>query len=129
MARFNGRIRKLAKDNDDFRRELVTNTHSQVVLMRLRPDEDIGEETHADIDQLFFIIKGEGEAIIDGVHQALEKGSLLVVPAGTRHNVVNTRNDGSLRLVTIYAPPAHAAGTVHATRADALAAKASEAAA
>lgn len=123
MAAFNGEIRKLAKDNDDFRRVIVTNQHSQVVLMCLRADEDIGEETHAGVDQLLVVVKGEGEVVLDGERQAVEKGSMVVVPAGTRHNLVNT-GGRSLHLYTIYAPPEHAHGTVHASRADAMAAEA-----
>lgn len=123
MAAFNGEIRKMAKDNDDFRRVIVTNQHSQVVLMCLRAGEDIGEETHAGVDQLLVLVKGEGEVVLDGDRQEVGKGSMVVVPAGTRHNLVNT-GGGSLHLYTIYAPPEHADGTVHASRADAMAAEA-----
>lgn len=119
MTPFNQPIRKLAKANTDFRREVATGPHAQVVLMCLQPGEDIGEEVHAGTDQLFQVVKGEGEAVLGGTPQALRKGSLLLVPAGVRHNLRNT-GDKRLRLVTIYAPPQHAAGTVHATRADAL---------
>ena len=122
MSAFNQPIRKLAKSNTDFRRVVATGLHAQVVLMCLQPGDDIGEEVHADTDQLFQVIKGKGEAMLDGAAQPLSKGALLLVPAGTRHNL---RNNGHkrLRLVTIYAPPQHAVGTVHATRADALAAE------
>lgn len=112
-------IRKLAKANTDFRREVATGPHAQVVLMCLQPGEDIGEEVHADTDQLFQVVKGEGEAVLEGTAQPLGKGALLLVPAGMRHNVRNT-GDKRLRLVTIYAPPHHAVGTVRATRADAM---------
>ena len=119
MTPFNQPIRKLAKANTDFRREVATGPHAQVVLMCLQPGEDIGEEVHAGTDQLFQVVKGEGEAVLGGTPQALRKGSLLLVPAGVRHNLRNT-GEKRLRLVTIYAPPQHAAGTVHVTRADAL---------
>ena len=112
-------IRKLAKANTDFRREVVTGRHAQVVVMCLQPGEDIGEEMHAGTDQLFQVVKGHGEAVVEGVSQPLAKGALLLVPAGVRHNLRNTGGK-RLRLVTIYSPPQHAVGTVHATRADAV---------
>jgi len=115
MTVFNQQIKDLAKENDDFRREVATGTHAQVVLMCLQPGEDIGEEVHADTDQLFLVAKGEGEAVLDGVAQPLEKGALLLVPAGMRHNLRNT-GEKRMRLTTIYAPPHHPAGTVRATR-------------
>lgn len=119
MTVFNQQIKELAKDNDDFRREVATGPHAQVVLMCLQPGEDIGEEVHADTDQLFLVAKGEGEAVLEGVAQPLEKGALLLVPAGMRHNLRNT-GEKPMRLATIYAPPHHPAGTVHATREDAV---------
>lgn len=122
MTAFNQPIRKLAKSNTDFRRVVATGPHAQVVLMCLQQGDDIGEEVHADTDQLFQVIKGKGEAVLDGAAQPLRKGALLLVPAGTRHNLRNN-GDKRLRLVTIYAPPQHAVGTVHATRADALTAE------
>ena len=119
---FNEDIRKLAKANNDFRREILTNAHSQVVLMCLQPGEDIGEEIHADNDQLLVLVKGKGEVRLEGVASAVEKGALISVPAGTRHNLVNT-GDKPIRLYTVYAPPETAPGTVHATRAEAMAAE------
>ncbi|RZA15789.1 MAG: cupin domain-containing protein [Lysobacteraceae bacterium] len=111
-------IRKLAKANTDFRREVMTGRHAQVVVMCLLPGEDIGEEVHAGTDQLFQVVKGHGEALVDGVSRALGKGVQWLVPAGVRHNLRNTGGK-RLRLVTIYSPPRHAVGTVQATRADA----------
>ena len=125
MTAFNQPIRKLAKSNTDFRRVVATGPHAQVVLMCLQPGEDIGEEVHADSDQLFLVVKGKGEAVLDGSAQPLCKGALLLVPAGTRHNLRNS-GDKRLRLVTIYAPPQHAVGTVHPTRADAVTAEHAE---
>ena len=119
MTAFSASIRKLAKGNKDFRREVATGGHSQVVLMCLRPGEAIGEEIHEDTDQIFVVARGRGEAVLDGVAGALEKGMLLLVPAGMRHDIRNT-GDKRLRLVTIYSPPHHAAGTVHGTREDAM---------
>lgn len=127
MAVFLGAIKKLAKRNKDFRRELATNAHSQLVLMCLEPDEDIGEEVHEEVDQVFVVVRGKGEAVLDGVRKPLGKGTLLIVPAGTRHNLVNV-GDQRLRLYTLYAPPQHPPGTVHATRAEALAAETERAA-
>ncbi len=113
-------IRKLAKKNTDFRREVLTNEHSQVVLMSIEPGDDIGEEVHEGIDQLIVIVDGEAKAIIEGEKTKVEEGALVSVPAGTRHNLVNT-DDEPLKLYTIYSPPEMPAGTVHATKADALA--------
>ena len=125
MTAFNGSIRKLARVNKDFRREVATGSHSQVVLMCLRQGEEIGEEVHHDTDQIFVVVKGGGEAVLDGASQVLDKGALLLVPAGMRHNIRNT-GDKRLRLVTIYSPPHHAPGTVHATREEAMRAEAGE---
>lgn len=121
MPAFNQNIKKLAKDNTDFRRELVTNDHSQLVLMCIQPGEDIGEEVH-DVDQVLVFVKGLGDAVLDGATSPVGKGSLLVVPAGSRHNVINS-GDKAMRLFTIYSPPQHPRGTVHRTRADAAAAE------
>jgi mannose-6-phosphate isomerase-like protein (cupin superfamily) len=119
---FNEDIKELAKANHDFRREILTNAHSQVVLMCLQPGEDIGEETHADNDQLLVLVKGKGEVRLEGVASAVKIGALISVPAGTRHNLVNT-GDKPIRLYTVYAPPETAPGTVHATKAEAMAAE------
>jgi len=122
MSAWNQRITKLAKRNTDFRREVATSAHAQVVLMCLQPGEDIGEETHADTDQVFCIVKGAGKIVLDGASEPIRKGSLVLVPAGLRHNLVND-GDESLRLFTMYAPPHHPPGTVHPTRKDARAAE------
>jgi mannose-6-phosphate isomerase-like protein (cupin superfamily) len=91
-----------------------------VVLMCLQPGEDIGEETHEDTDQVFVVVKGEGRAVVGGQTFAVEKGAMVIVPAGVPHNLVNEEGE-TLRLYTIYVPPHHAPGTVHLTRADAIA--------
>lgn len=122
MSAFNHDIRKLAKANTDFRREILTNARSQVVLMCLQPGEDIGEETHPGNDQLLVLVKGKGEARLDGSSSGVAKGSMISVPAGTRHNLVNTSSK-PIHLYTIYAPPENAPGTVHATKAEAMAAE------
>lgn len=119
MAAFNEQIREMAKDNTDFRRVVATGAHSQVVLMCLQPGEAIGEEVHSDTDQIFFVAKGSGEAVLEGTAQPLEKGALLLVPEGMRHDIRNT-GEKRLCLVTIYAPPHHPHGTVHHTRDEAM---------
>jgi mannose-6-phosphate isomerase-like protein (cupin superfamily) len=116
-------VGELARENKDFRRVVATGPHAQVVLMSLRPGEAIGEEVHEDTDQVFLVAKGSGEAVVAGARQPMHKGALLLVPAGTRHDIRNT-GEKRLRLVTIYAPPHHPPGTVHATRDDALRAEA-----
>ncbi|MES2535153.1 MAG: cupin domain-containing protein [Pseudomonadota bacterium] len=121
MPKFNDNIQKLAKEATDFRREILTNRHSQVVLMCVQPGDDIGEETH-DVDQVLVFVEGRGEAYLDGEKSIIEEGSLVAVPAGTLHNFINTGN-GPLKLFTIYSPPEEAPGTVHHTKAEAEAAE------
>jgi mannose-6-phosphate isomerase-like protein (cupin superfamily) len=116
---FNENILELARRNTDFRREILTNAHSQVVLMSIRPGEDIGKESHH-VDQLLLFVEGSGDAYLDGARSTVGEGSLVVVPAGTVHNFYNTGRK-PLKLVTIYAPPEEAPGTLHRTKADALA--------
>ncbi len=115
MPQLNANIRKLAQENSDFRREILTNEHSQIVLMSLKPGEDIGEETHDGVDQTLAFVDGEGEAILDGRKARIEPGFLVAVPAGTRHNFVNTGRT-PLKLYTIYSPPEEAPGTVQHTK-------------
>jgi len=110
-------IEKASLENENFRKVLYTAKNSQLVLMSLVPGEEIGEEVHH-LDQFFRIEAGQGKAILDGVEHAISDGSAIVVPAGTKHNIVNT---GSIpmKLYTIYSPPEHRDGVVHATKADA----------
>ena len=111
-------IRAMALGNDAFRRVLRTGKHQQVVVMTIQPGGEIGAEVHVAIDQLFFVIEGVAEAqVADQTWEAVS-GEVVFVEAGTRHNIVN-RATAPLRLITVYAPPAHAAGTVHLTRAEA----------
>ncbi len=121
MQPFVGDLERLAEQNDNFRHVVFTGEHSQVVTMRLRPGEDIGPERH-DVDQIFVLIEGLAEFDLDDELYELEEDGILVVPAGTHHNVINIGED-DLRLITIYAPPQHAAFTVHRTRADAMSAE------
>ena len=106
---------------DDFRRVVFTSPLSQLTVMTLRPGEDIGTEVHKDADQLFVLLSGSGMAILNGVSSKVTPLSLLAVPRGTQHNVVNTGKT-PMELVTFYSPPKHPPGTVHRTKADALAA-------
>jgi mannose-6-phosphate isomerase-like protein (cupin superfamily) len=106
-----------AVKNDEFRRVLYTARHCQLVLMALRPKEEIGAEVH-ELDQFFRVEEGTGEALLDGVRTAIGPGFAVVVPAGTKHNIVNT-GDAPLKLYTLYAPPNHRDGVVHHTRHDA----------
>ncbi len=107
-------------NNTDFRRVLYTGTQIQLVLMALKPGEEIGEEVHDDHDQFFRVEEGAGEVSIDGHKTPIQDGTAIVVPAGARHNVTNT-GSVPLKLYTLYAPPEHADGTVRTTKADALA--------
>jgi mannose-6-phosphate isomerase-like protein (cupin superfamily) len=111
-------IEELTEENSDFRRVLYTGKNLQLVLMAIQPGEDIGEETHPDRDQFFRVEKGKGEVWIDGNRSKIKSDDAIVVPAGALHNIVNT-GDKPLRLYTLYAPPEHRDGTVHATKADA----------
>ncbi len=105
--------------NEHFRRVLFTGPNMQLVLMTLQPGEDIGQETHDDHDQFVRIEAGSGVARLNGEEHALEDGSIVVIPAGVEHNIVNTSKDEKLRLYTLYSPPEHADGTVHPTKEDA----------
>jgi mannose-6-phosphate isomerase-like protein (cupin superfamily) len=119
MKGFNTNIEKDTLGNKNFRRVLYTGRNSQLVLMSLRPKEEIGMETHPDTDQFFRFEKGEGKCIIDGNEYAIRDGSAIVVPAGARHNVVNTSATQELKLYAIYSPAHHKDGVVRPTKAEA----------
>jgi mannose-6-phosphate isomerase-like protein (cupin superfamily) len=110
-------IESVATGNDDFRRVLYTARNCQLVVMALKPQEDIGAEVHK-LDQFFRVEQGHGEAVLDGVKTAIKAGYAVVVPAGAKHNIINTGTE-PLKLYTIYSPPNHRDGVVHHTRADA----------
>lgn len=110
-------IEGLAVGNADFRRVLYTAKHCQLVLMALKPGEEIGAEVHK-LDQFFRVEEGAGEAVLDGVRTTIRAGFAVVVPAGANHNIVNT-GKVPLKLYTLYAPPNHRDGVVHHTRAEA----------
>ena len=105
--------------NSDFRRVLYTGKHSQLVLMSLAPGEEIGMEAHPHLDQFFRFEKGEGKVFIDGSEYKVKDGSGVIVPAGAKHNVVNTSKKEALKLYTIYSPPEHIDKTVRRTKKDA----------
>jgi mannose-6-phosphate isomerase-like protein (cupin superfamily) len=122
MKGFVDNIEAMTGQNSDFRRVLYTGRQLQLVLMSLKPGEDIGEEVHPDRDQFFRVETGQGEISIDGQKTPVKNDFAIVVPAGARHNLRNT-GDTPLRLYTLYGPPEHADGTVHVTKADAIASK------
>lgn len=111
-------IEELAEDNKDFRRVLYTGKHLQLVLMALKPGEEIGEEVHSDHDQFFRVEKGRGEVWINGEPTKIKSDDAIIVPAGAKHNVINT-GDKPLKLYTLYGPPDHKDGIVRATKAEA----------
>jgi mannose-6-phosphate isomerase-like protein (cupin superfamily) len=112
-------IEKETTKNTDFRRVLYTGKYSQLVLMNLKPMEEIGMETHPNIDQFFRFEEGEGKVIIDGVEHKVKDGDAVIVPAGAKHNVVNTSKKQELKLYTIYSPPEHIDKTIRHTKEDA----------
>ena len=111
-------IERATVENEEFRRVLYTGSNMQLVLMTLRPGEEIGRETHEEHDQFIRVESGTGSVILDGEKHALEDGVAVVIPAGTEHNVINTSKSEPLRLYTLYSPPEHPDGTVHRTKAD-----------
>ena len=111
-------IEKATTRNENFRQVLYTGAHLQLVLMTLQPGEEIGEETHEDRDQFFRIEDGEGEVMIDGARHEVEDDDAIIVPAGARHNVINT-GDEPLKLYTLYGPPEHRDGVIHGSKAEA----------
>lgn len=120
MKGFINNIEKLTLENEDFRRVLYTGKHSQLVLMSLKPGQEIGEEIHH-LDQFLRCEAGKGKAVIDGVEHDFTDGVAVVVPAGAKHNFINTSPDADLKLYTIYSPPEHQDGVVRHTKEDALA--------
>lgn len=118
MAGFVTNIERDTLENEDYRRVLFTGPHTQLVLMTLRPGEEIGMEQHAGHDQFIRVETGTGYVELDGKRHDLEDGSAVVITSGARHNVVNTSKSEVLRLYTLYSPPEHPDGTVQHTKAD-----------
>jgi mannose-6-phosphate isomerase-like protein (cupin superfamily) len=112
-------IEKMTMENDNFRKVLYTAKNSQLVVMALKPNEEIGEEVHT-LDQFIRIESGTGKAVLDDVEHDIADDFAIVIPAGTKHNVINTSPDAPMKLYTIYSPPEHRDGVVHATKEDAL---------
>lgn len=112
-------IEQKTLENENFREVLFTAPHSQLVVMTLQPGEEIGMETHDDIDQFIRVEAGTGKAILNGEDKALADGTAVVIPAGTEHNVVNSSQTEPLKLYTIYSPPEHPDGTINKTKAEA----------
>ena len=119
MKGYNANIEKETLENTNFRKVLYTGKHSQLVLMNLKPNEEIGMEIHADNDQFFRFEKGEGKCIIDGNFYELKDGSVIMVPAGAEHNIINTSSSEDLKLYTIYSPAHHKDGIVKTTKKEA----------
>jgi mannose-6-phosphate isomerase-like protein (cupin superfamily) len=117
-------IEKLTLENDNFRHVLYTDKNSQLVLMSLLPGEEIGEEVH-DVDQFFRIEKGNGKAILSGISHDISDGSVVIIPVGTKHNIINTGSE-SMKMYTLYMPPHHRDGVIHKTKAEGEADKTDE---
>lgn len=120
MRGYKANIEKLVSDNSSFRQVLYTGKHSQLVVMTLKPQEEIGMEVHQDSDQFFRFESGTGKAIIDGNEYDLAAGDVVIVPAGAQHNIINTSQTEELRLYTIYSPAHHRDAVVHKTKEEAL---------
>lgn len=120
MPSYHVHIEEKTLSNKNFRQVLFTGKHSQLVLMTLKPNEEIGLEVHADNDQFFRFESGVGKAIVDGVEYPLVDGDALVVVAGSKHNIINTSPNEDLQLYTIYSPVHHPDGTIHTTKQEAL---------
>ena len=121
MIGYHADIEELTLANNNFRKVLYTAPYSQLVLMSLLPNEEIGMEAHGNVDQFFRFEKGSGKVILEGEETIIGDGDVVVVPAGTNHNVINTSTTEPLKLYTVYSPANHPDGTVHPTKADALA--------
>ena len=119
MKGYKGKIEDLTLSNDNFRQVLYTGHNSQLVLMSLKPGEEIGMEVHPDNDQFFRFEKGEGKVVIDETEYQVVDGDAVIVPKGANHNVVNTSEDEDLKLYTIYSPPHHKDGIVRSTKKEA----------
>jgi len=116
MKGFKTNIENATLENQDFRQVLYTSRHSQLVLMTLQPNEEIGEEVHEENDQFFRIEAGNGKCIIDGNEYDIADGDAIVIPTGARHNIINTHSEIPLRMYTIYSPPHHKDGIVRTTK-------------
>jgi mannose-6-phosphate isomerase-like protein (cupin superfamily) len=121
MKGFKDNIEKMTLENDNFRKVLYSGLHSQLVLMSLKPSEEIGMEVHEENDQFFRFESGQGKVVIDGNEYDVKDGDAVIVPAGAQHNVVNVSDTESLKLYTIYSPAHHKDGIVRTTKEEAIA--------
>lgn len=121
MIGFTGNIEEKTLANENFREVLFTGQHTQLVVMCLLPNENIGMEVHPNVDQFFRIEDGEGKAILNGEEFVFKNGDAIIIPAGTQHNIINTSTTDKLKLYTIYSPPNHLDGTIHKTKQEAMA--------
>jgi mannose-6-phosphate isomerase-like protein (cupin superfamily) len=119
MSGYSIDIEKKTIDNTNFREVLYTAPNLQLVVMTLKPGEEIGMETHDHGDQFFRVEAGEGEAILDGKTHKLTDGSIVIIPEKVEHNIINTSADKDLKVYTIYTPPEHKDGVIHKTKAEA----------
>lgn len=126
MTGFHADIENETLSNTNFRKVLFTGAHSQLVVMSLLPNEDIGMEVHGNVDQFFRFESGQGKAILNGEEIIFKADDVVIIPAGTNHNIINTSETEPLKLYTIYSPANHPEGTVHATREEAMAAEEAE---
>ena len=120
MSGYTINIEEKTLHNEYFREVLYTAQHSQLVVMSLLPKEDIGVEVHEIVDQFIRIEKGKGKAILNGEEYDLSDGVVIVIPAGTKHNIINTSSDTKMKLYTVYSPAHHKDKTIHKTKKDAL---------
>jgi mannose-6-phosphate isomerase-like protein (cupin superfamily) len=121
MTGYTSNIESITLANNNFRQVLYTGAHMQLVVMSLKPGEEIGMEIHNTVDQFFRLESGSCKVIMNGEETILTNGMVAIVPAGTQHNLVNTSDTEDLKLYTIYSPANHPSGTIHATKAEAMA--------
>jgi mannose-6-phosphate isomerase-like protein (cupin superfamily) len=126
MVGYVDNIEEKTLTNTFFREVLFTGKYAQLVVMSLLPNEEIGMEVHNTVDQFFRVEKGQGKVVMNGEEHEIKDGSAIIVPAGTEHNIINTSASEELKLYTIYSPPNHPEGTIHKTRAEAMAAEEEE---
>lgn len=118
MNGYTGHIEQETLENNNFRKVLYTAKHAQLVLMSLKPGEEIDTEVHT-VDQFFRFESGEGKVVLDGTERTIKDGDVVIVPAGMTHNIINTSTTESLKLYSLYCPPHHKDGTIHATKVEA----------
>ena len=127
MNAYFGNIEELTLNNSYFRQVMFTGSNCQLVVMCLKPGEEIGAEVHPQVDQFFRIEAGEAKIVVgENEEHNVKDGDAIIIPAGTKHNVINTSEGEDLKLYTIYSPPNHPDGTIHKTKAEALAAEKAE---